>query len=311
MNKKYSIIFLFAIISTLVHAQRIKVTEPIFYLALGDSYTIGQSVNVEERWPVILSEALKARGVEVSEVLIRARTGWTTGNLIASLDDNPVDIEPNLVSLLIGVNNQYQGRSEEEYTEQFETLLKRSLDFVQDDKASVFVLSIPDYAYTPFGGGATRISEEIDAFNMINETITKRYGITYINITEISREGLDKPEYVAGDGLHPSGFQYTRWVDLIMPLIDFSDLNVNTEKYSEYKFEVFPNPFQGQIQIQVRGIPTGSRLEIIDITGRIVATEELWAESMHMDLSHLSAGVYYLRIGSYSGLRSVSKIIKK
>ena len=189
--------------------------ESLFYLALGDSYTIGQSVADNERYPVQLGDSLLPGSAD-KEVRIIARTGWTTEDLSFALDTT-TDLRPDydLVSLLIGVNNQYQGRSLANYRVEFRGLLERAIGFANNDSGRVFVVSIPDYAYTPFGGGSSVISEEIDAFNAANRSITSEYGIQYFDITPISRQGLSEPELVAADGLHPSGEQYRRWVELM------------------------------------------------------------------------------------------------
>ena len=191
------------------------------YLALGDSYTIGEAVLENERWPVKLVKALKNIGVDLGDAEIIARTGWTTRNLLNALDESDLYESYSWVSLLIGVNNQYQGRSTEEYRTEFEELLNRAIRYAGGDKDRVFVVSIPDYAYTPFGKGNEQVSQEIDLFNDINKSITDRYEIKYINITDISRRGLEEPELVADDGLHPSGIMYSEWVERIVEQIDF------------------------------------------------------------------------------------------
>ena len=191
-------------------------TDDSYYLALGDSYTIGESVAENERYPVQLGERLFADSSN-KEIRIIARTGWTTEDLAFALDTT-TDLRQSydLVSLLIGVNNQYQGRSLENYEVEFRGLLERALELTGNNVGGVFVISIPDYAYTPFGSGSTTISQEIDAFNAANKSITIDYGIQYFDITPISREGLNEPELVAADGLHPSGEQYRRWVELMI-----------------------------------------------------------------------------------------------
>jgi lysophospholipase L1-like esterase len=190
--------------------------ESLYYLALGDSYTIGQSVTESERYPVQLGDRLLADPTN-KEVRIIARTGWTTRDLAVAIDTTTDFRERyDLVSLLIGVNNQYQGRSLENYEVEFRELLEQAIGFAGSDTGRVFVISIPDYAYTTFGGGSATVSEEIDAFNAANKAITDEYGIQYFDITPISREGLNEPELVAADGLHPSGEQYRRWVDLMV-----------------------------------------------------------------------------------------------
>lgn len=194
-------------------------TEKISYLALGDSYTIGESVDENQRFPIQLSDSLRAQGLDVASTRIVARTGWTTDELDAAIraSNLTTDSTFGLVSLLIGVNNQYRGRSVEPYKDEFKALLHRAIQFAGGKKERVVVLSIPDYAYTPFGRGKPEISAGIDIYNAANEAITRQMGVTYINITPISREGLAKPSLVATDGLHPSGKQYGRWVSQMMP----------------------------------------------------------------------------------------------
>lgn len=187
------------------------------YLALGDSYTIGERVPEGERYPNQLADSLKLRGIDLAPVDIVARTGWTTDELDEGINAR-TDLQDtyDLVSLLIGVNNQFRGWPIDEYEEEFRGLLDRAIAFAGGEKDRVFIISIPDYAFTPYGGGRTEISEGIDAFNAVNQAISEEYEISYFNITPISREGLDKPELVASDGLHPSGAQYARWVNLFV-----------------------------------------------------------------------------------------------
>lgn len=193
----------------------------IRYLALGDSYTIGQSVSVSQRWPVQLAAQLQAELPDtiyyIGAPSIIARTGWTTGNLLQAIASAEDTLMPpySLVSLLIGVNNQYQNRPIDIYRAEFRELLERAISFAGNDPSRVIVLSIPDYAYTPFGQGSfnpTLISSQIDQYNAINLGITQEYGVAYFDITPISRRGLDEPWLVASDGLHPSGAMYALWV---------------------------------------------------------------------------------------------------
>lgn len=188
------------------------------YLALGDSYTIGQSVSEEERFPVQLIVKLRDKGIFFDSLRILAVTGWTTANLKNGLASAQLGNDYDMVSLLIGVNNQYQGRPISEYEQHFDDLLDSAIVHAGGDPERVFVLSIPDYAYTPFGqnnSNPAQISAGIDAFNAVNKTLTDARGIRYYDITPISRLGLEQPELVAGDKLHPSGEQYRRWVELI------------------------------------------------------------------------------------------------
>lgn len=191
--------------------------QPLKYLALGDSYTIGESVAEKERWPVQLAEQLRAKGFEIDNPRIIATTGWRTDNLKNGINIAQIKDTYNLVSLLIGVNNQYQGKPVDQYAIEYEDLLKTAIAFAGGNKEKVFVVSIPDYGFTPFGKPKQeKISKELDEFNEVNRRITESYGIQYFNITDISRQGLNDPELVASDGLHPSGKQYKLWVDRII-----------------------------------------------------------------------------------------------
>jgi lysophospholipase L1-like esterase len=190
---------------------------PKKYLALGDSYTIGESVAEAERWPNQLVRALEARGMHYEMPRIIATTGWRTDNLRAAMEAAQLKDEYDLVTLLIGVNNQYQGRSVEEYEAEFADLLQRAVKLARGKKAQVLVVSIPDYGYTPFGEKKqAEITKAIDAYNAVNRALTERAGIRYVNITDISREGLRIPGYVAADRLHPSGLMYEKWVARIV-----------------------------------------------------------------------------------------------
>lgn len=193
----------------------------ISFLALGDSYTVGTSVSDMESWPAQLALAMDIRErIRVDPLVIRARNGWRTDNLINALAASPPSAGYDLVSLQIGVNDQYQGFSVSGYADRFETLLQMAIGYANGDTSGVFVVSIPDYAYTPFGGGEERISIQVDEFNRAARSVALRYDIPVYDITPISRLGLDEPRLVADDGLHPSGAQYRRWVEeVLLPLV--------------------------------------------------------------------------------------------
>jgi len=182
------------------------------YLALGDSYTIGESVAAEERFPNQL-----AKQIGIGEPQIIAKTGWTTDELNAAIDSADPKGPYDLVTLLIGVNNQYRGRSADEYRAQFVGLLQRAIGFAGGNAKHVIVVSIPDWGVTPFAEGRDRakVAREIDQFNAINREEALRAGAKWVDITGISRR--NDPALVAGDGLHPSGRQYAEWVKSIAP----------------------------------------------------------------------------------------------
>jgi lysophospholipase L1-like esterase len=189
------------------------------FLALGDSYTIGESVAIKERWPVQLAAAWRKKGIDCADPEIIATTGWRTDDLKQAIEKAKLKPEYTFVSLLIGVNNYYQGKSAESYAPEFEELLRTAITLAGGDKSRVFVVSIPDYGYTPFGKEKQQtISAGIDAFNAVNKSIAQKLGVKYIYITDISRKGLIEPDLVADDGLHPSGKMYRAWVERMLEL---------------------------------------------------------------------------------------------
>lgn len=192
---------------------------PFRYLALGDSYTIGESVEEAERFPNQLAAMLAAEGLTV-DVKIIARTGWTTDELWQGIQADTVTPPYDMVSLLIGVNNQYRGRSGEEYREGFIFLLTKAIEYAGGDAKRVVVFSIPDWGVTPFAYGkdTTQIANEIDAFNKINLEESTKTGVHYVDVTPISRLALNDKTLIAGDGLHPSGKMYAEWAKSALPI---------------------------------------------------------------------------------------------
>lgn len=193
-----------------------QVGPPLRFLALGDSYTIGESVAAAERFPVQLAALLRERGVNISDPEIIARTGWTTDELSKAIDAADPQGPYHLVTLLIGVNNQYRGRSADEYRQQFGALLARAIGFAGKDPGRVMVLSIPDWGVTPFAEGRdrARIAREIDQFNAINREEAERAGAAWVDITAVSRRG--DASLIASDRLHPSGSMYAEWARLAL-----------------------------------------------------------------------------------------------
>jgi acyl-CoA thioesterase-1 len=191
---------------------------PFKYLALGDSYTIGQNVCETCRFPEQLKSKLYNLNPKNSFYLdIIARTGWTTGNLISAINNQSPTNNYDLVTLLIGVNNQYQGNSFSVYEKEFPELVTKAIYLAKGDKTNLIVVSIPDYAFTPFGSGNKTISSEIDKYNSFAENYCKENNIIYINITDITRQGLSDPSLVASDNLHPSEKAYGLFTARILP----------------------------------------------------------------------------------------------
>jgi lysophospholipase L1-like esterase len=191
------------------------------YLALGDSYTIGTGATEAERFPVQLRNRLVADGFTMLPAQIIAANGWTTANLLSATNTLQPDTAYDLVTLLIGVNNQFQGRPIDEYASQFTTLLQRAIAFAGGDTVRVCVWSIPDYGATPFGASynPAQVAAQIDLFNQVNQGITESFGVSYLYITDISRQLSPQPGMLAPDGLHPSGLQYAAWIEAHYPTI--------------------------------------------------------------------------------------------
>ncbi len=197
-------------------------SDEVHYLALGDSYTIGQSVSPEERWPEQFAGSLETRLSRSIVVEYRARTGWTSDELISSLRNTATDRQSyDLVSLLIGVNNQFRGYDFSRYTSDVPELIDRALEFTEGQAERVFVLSIPDYGYTAYGSRIdpqerAAIEHELNAYNSWMKTYVENRGIAFFEITDITRRGITNPELIADDGLHPSGEAYRLFAERII-----------------------------------------------------------------------------------------------
>lgn len=189
------------------------------YLALGDSYTIGESVQEAERFPNQLASLLSAEGIP-TEVTIIARTGWTTDELWEGIQARTVEPPYDLVSLLIGVNNQYRGYDINQYREEFIFLLNKAIEYAGGDAQRVIVFSIPDWGVTPFAAGrdASKIAAEIDAFNQVNLEESQKADVHYVDVTPVSRQAVDDKTLIASDGLHPSVSMYAQWAELAFPI---------------------------------------------------------------------------------------------
>ena len=196
-------------------------TNQYYYLALGDSYTIGEKVPAAGNFPNQVTTLLKENSIDMQPARIIATTGWTTNELEAGIvnadKEEKLRSSYDLVTLLIGVNNQYRGRSLSNYKPEFEELLKKAIRYAGDNAEHVIVLSIPDWGVTPFAEGRDRqqIAKEIDGYNFANKEITRHYKVTYIDITPWTREASHDPSLLAEDGLHPSAKEYKRWAEKI------------------------------------------------------------------------------------------------
>jgi len=184
-------------------------------LCLGDSYTIGEAVEESERFPMQAVELLKKEKIDFEKPVIIAKTGWTTDELARAVKERNPTGKYDVVTLLIGVNNQYRGRDLENYRQEFHELLNTAIDYANGNAVHIFVLSVPDWGVTPFAEndkrGGKKIGEEIDFFNAINKEESLKAKVHYIDITPVSREAKSNSTLIATDGLHPSGKMYAEW----------------------------------------------------------------------------------------------------
>jgi lysophospholipase L1-like esterase len=224
MLNKLSILFLLVILLGCSSENSIPFTEipplkrQINYLALGDSYTIGQSVCTSCRFPEQLKSGLQnAYPNDTFSLQIIATTGWTTGNLISAINEQNPKSNYDLVTLLIGVNNQYQNQSFSIYEQEFPLLVSKAIALAKGDKSNVIVVSIPDYAFTPFGNGSRAITFGVEQYNTFAKNYCMENNIEFVNITDITQQGINNPSLVASDGLHPSELAYAKFVERILP----------------------------------------------------------------------------------------------
>ncbi|MEZ5464313.1 MAG: SGNH/GDSL hydrolase family protein [Lysobacteraceae bacterium] len=196
---------------------------PLRYLALGDSYTIGESVPAADRWPMQLAARLRDDDIAIADPEILATTGWTTDELSAAMDAHHFTPPYDLVSLAIGVNNQYRGRDLDNYAKELDALLSRAIGMAGGDAGRVFMLSIPDWGVTRFGQESGRdtdeISAQLDAFNARAAKLCAKHGLAFVDISTVSRSRGGETAMMAGDGLHPSGALYAQWTALALPVV--------------------------------------------------------------------------------------------
>ena len=195
---------------------------PLRYLALGDSYTIGEGVATAARWPHQLAHALRAERVPLEDPLTIATTGWTTDELDAAIDAAQPPGPFDFASLLVGVNDQYRGRDVAGYATGFAALLARTIGFTGGHHGRVLVLSIPDWGVTPFAAASGRdtgaIARELDAYNAAARAACDARGVAFVDITPVSRACGADPAMLADDGLHPSASMYAEWTRLALPV---------------------------------------------------------------------------------------------
>ena len=219
MTTKLFLLFLFVFIIILIlHLNNKSVAQSSFtYLALGDSYTIGENVALFENYPYQTMQLLRKSGYNFNAPEIIAKTGWTSSELREGIRNTWLQPAYGFVSLLVGVNDQYRGENPEHYGMAFEQLLQQAINLTGNKKERVFVLSIPDWGATPFAEGKDRdrIAQQIDNFNRMNSEITQRYGVCYISITESTRQAAANSKLLASDGLHYSKKEYANWAGLL------------------------------------------------------------------------------------------------
>jgi len=220
-----SLVAVFALILLLIFIAAMKErplqNKPYSYLALGDSYTVGEGITSKESFPYQVVNILRTKGIEFNNPKVVARTGWITDELQAAIEDSPLHEQYDVVTLLIGVNNQYRKGHVADYAPAFESLLKQAIHFAGDNARRVIVLSIPDWSVTPFGAGTTQaeIASEIDQFNEANKHVAEKYSVHYLNITPSTRQAARDSALIAEDGLHPSGKEYSKWAKKVAAII--------------------------------------------------------------------------------------------
>ncbi len=218
----FSLSFIPGLIVLLIFTPKPGIMQPAHtLLCLGDSYTIGESVLPSENFPNQAIDLLRKNGFAFEKPEIVARTGWTTDELQDAIDKHSFKDSYDFVTLLIGVNDQYRGRTVEHYRSGFELLLKRAIQFADNKANHVIVLSIPDWGVTPFAKDRDpqKIAIEIDNYNSANKAVAERYNVGYLDITPATREAANDRGLIASDGLHPSAKEYIKWSERLSLLI--------------------------------------------------------------------------------------------
>ena len=285
------------ILTTLIFATSIfsqNIPSNIKYLALGDSYTIGASVLENERWPNLFMSSLEELGYSIESNEIVATTGWTTTNLLSGINSSNLEKGYNLISILIGVNNFFQSKPVNLFKEELVEIIDSALVLANQDTGALFMLTIPDYGYTPFGASqVSTISVKTDLYNSIKDSIAKVFGIPLYDITNISRKGLNNPLLVAEDGLHPSGKQYGLWVDLLL-----NEMGITTSKNTQSILKTIEYSIIGG-QVVFKAVSKG-KLVLHKITGELIEEKSLFSgEGTRLNLV---SGIYFLNFVSLDGI---------
>lgn len=213
--------FTLVFLTSVTTQTTISATVSKSFIALGDSYTIGEGVASTETWPSLLTKELNKKGHQISLSKIIAQTGWRTDNLINAIVEENLTKKYDLVSVLIGVNNQFQGKSIEQYKTELRSILNTAVVLSNKGKSGVFVLSIPDYGSTPFGKlERETIGQEIDEWNFACKSVCAEFEISFYDITHITKMGANDSSLLAKDGLHPSGKMYALWVAEILDEVE-------------------------------------------------------------------------------------------
>lgn len=215
--KKLTTLLILVFFGAQVHAMTDTLSRSM--LALGDSYTIGEAVGGQDRFPAQTAVLLNQKGLKVTDVQYVAKTGWTSADLQGAISRSQFTKTYDIVTLLVGVNDQYQGMDLAGYRDRLAILIGKAVVLAGNSKDHVFVLSIPDYGLTPYGKGEMKISNEIDLFNTVNKQVASQEGVNYVDITPMSRQVTADPALTASDGLHPSAKQYHQWSEKLSDAI--------------------------------------------------------------------------------------------
>lgn len=269
--------------------------DTISFLSLGDSYTIGASVDSTASWPVQLIDSLRKKDKVIDALQIRAMTGWTSANLLGSLANDPIRGQYQYVALLIGVNNFYQGLPEALYISEFKQLLDSAVHYCSQDKKGVFAVSIPDYGYTPFGwSGRMGIGERTDRYNQIADSICFANQVEFIHITDISRQWEPESDLVALDGLHPSGKQYALWVNRIL---EQDSQVMNFQNYSQAM--VYDAPVIQRVSVNSWRVLQEGEVLLFDHMGQLIL-RQVAKKGELLTLDHKGLLLMQLMVGNKS-----------